>query len=196
MRLPTVGEHALDIGRQRVADSVGQVDRGRAGVHRRFGDLAQEVQIAARRILRRELDVVAIGARVRDRRRDLRQALLAADAQLVFEVNVRRGEEHVNARPRRLRERRPGAIDVRGNGAGQAGDDRPPHGAGNRAHRLEVAIRRDREAGFDDVHAKAIELLRQAQLLRRGHAEARRLLAVAKRRVEHLDAGCGRHRWS
>ena len=75
-----------------------------------------------------------------------------------------------------------------GNRAGQAGDDRPPHGAGNGAHRFEVAVRRDREAGLDDVHAKAIELLRQPQLLGRGHAEARRLLAVAQRRVEHLDA--------
>ena len=96
----------------------------------------------------------------------------------------------------RLRERRPGAIDVRGNRAGQAGDDRPAHGAGDGAHRLEVAIRGDREAGLDDVHAEPIELLRQAQLLGRGHAEAGRLLAVAKRRVEDLDAGCGRHRWS
>ena len=34
----------------------------------------------------------------------------------------------------------------------------------------------------------AIELLRQAQLLRRRHAEAGRLLAVAERGVEHLDA--------
>jgi hypothetical protein len=113
----------------------------------------------------------------------------------VFEVNVRRREKYVNARARRLRSR-PRAIDVRGNGAGEAGNDRPPHGAGNRAHRLEVSIRRDREAGFDDVHAKAIELLREAQLFRCGHAEARRLLAVAKRRVEHLNTGCGRHRWS
>ena len=83
-----------------------------------------------------------------------------------------------------------------GNRAGQAGDDRPPHRAGNGAHRLEVAVRRDREAGLDDVHAQAIELLRQAQLLGRGHAEAGRLLAVAKRGVEHLNAGCGRHSWS
>ena len=187
-------EHALDIGRQRVADRVGQVDRRRAGVDRRLGDLAEEREVAARRILRRELHVVAI-RRARGRRptRPARGTARAADAQLVFEVNVGGGEEDVNARARRLRQRRPGAIDVRRDRAGQAGDDRPPHGAGNGAHRLEVAIRRDREAGLDDVHAEAIELLRQAQLLGRGHAEAGRLLAVAKRRVEHLNPGCGRH---
>ena len=78
MRAPTVGEHALDIVRQRVADSVGQVDRRGAGVHRRFGDLAEEGQVAARRILGRELHVVAIRARVGDGRRDLREALRAA----------------------------------------------------------------------------------------------------------------------
>ena len=93
----------------------------------------------------------------------------------------------------RLRQRRPGAIDVRRDRARQARDDRPAHGAGNGAHRLEVAVRGDREAGLDDVHAKAIELLRQPQLLGRGHAEARRLLAVAQRRVEHLRCGIGRH---
>ena len=106
-------EHALDVVRQRVADGVGQVDGGGAGVDRRFGDLAQEIQIAARRILGRKLHVVAIGARVRHGGGDLLEALRARDAQLVFEMNVGGGEKHVNARPRRLRQRRPGAIDVR-----------------------------------------------------------------------------------
>ena len=59
-----------------------------------------------------------------------------------------------------------------------------PHRAAIALHRLEVAVRGDREAGFDDVDAQAIELLGQAQLLGRRHAEARGLLAVAERRVE------------
>ena len=135
------GEHTLDIGRQRIADSIGKVDRRRAGVHRRFSDIAEEIEVASRRVFSGKLDVIAVGACMRDGRRDLRQALRARDAQLVFEVNVRRRKKHVNARPRRLRQRRPGAIDVRRNGAGQAGNDRPPHGPGNRAHGLEVSVR-------------------------------------------------------
>ena len=73
----SVNIRSMSVG-QRVADGVGQVDGRGAGVHRRFGDLAQELEVAARRVLRRELDVVAVGARVRDRRCDLLEALRAA----------------------------------------------------------------------------------------------------------------------
>jgi hypothetical protein len=45
---------------------------------RRCSDLAQEAQIAARRILRRELDVFAVAARVATAGRDLRQATARA----------------------------------------------------------------------------------------------------------------------
>jgi hypothetical protein len=55
-------------------------------------------------------------------------------------------------------------------------------------HRVEVAIGGDGEPGLDHVHAKAVELLGQAQLFLHIHAAARRLLAVTKRGVEDGDA--------
>ena len=72
-------------------------------------------------------------------------------------------------------------------GAGQAADDGgvadlvadPPHA-------LEIAGARDREAGLDDVDAETHELPRDLDLFRRVHARARRLLAVAQRRVEYF----------
>ncbi len=63
--------HALDEGsddvaevrRRGVADGVGNVDRRRAGVDRGFDDLAEEVELGARGVFGRELDVVAVAAR-------------------------------------------------------------------------------------------------------------------------------------
>ena len=56
-------EELADVLRRRVADRVRQVDRRRAGVDRRLDDAAQEVAIAARRILRRKLHIVGEAAR-------------------------------------------------------------------------------------------------------------------------------------
>ena len=56
--------------------------------------------------------------------------------------------------------------------------------AGDRLNGLEVARRGDREAGLDDVDAEPRELVRDLELLGRVQRDARRLLAVAQRRVE------------
>ena len=55
---------------------------------------------------------------------------------------------------------------------------------GDRPHRLGVRLRRDREAGLDDVDAERRELARQLQLLVDPHRKAGRLLAVAQGGVE------------
>src|SRR5688572_25568118 len=108
-------------------------------------------------------------------------------------MDVGRSQKYMDARTGRLLQRAPRAIDVGGNGTRESGDDWPPHRAGHRAHRLVIAIGRNRESRFNDVHAQAIELLSETQLFRRGHAETGGLLAVAKRRIEDLDARDGRH---
>ena len=54
------------------------------------------------------------------------------------------------------------------------------------AHRIEIAVRRRRKAGFDDVDAEFFQLARDDHFLFGGHARARRLLAVAQRGVENL----------
>ena len=74
----------------------------------------------------------------------------------------------------------PGALDVGGAGARQAGDDGSPDRRGDRLHRLKVAIGGDGEAGLDHVHTQAVELVSQPQLLLHVHAATWRLLAVAQ----------------
>ena len=51
-------------------------------------------------------------------------------------------------------------------------------------HTFPVAARGGRKAGLDDVDAELRERARHAQFLGLRHAAARRLLAVAQRRVE------------
>ena len=62
--------------------------------------------------------------------------------------------------------------------------------AGDRLDRLEVAGRGDREAGLDHVDAEPRQLLRDLDLLGRVQRDPGRLLAVAQRRVEDVDAVC------
>ena len=104
-------------------------------------------------------------------------------------MNVGSRQEHMDARPGSSFNRLPGALDIRRAGAGQPGDDGTPNGRRNRLHCGKIAFRGDGEAGFDDVHAQAVELVRQAQLFLHVHAASGRLLAIAKRGVEYRDPG-------
>ena len=180
-------EELADVLGRRVADRVGQVDRRRAMLDGGLDDAAQEVAVAARRILRRELHIVGVAAREADAVHDLLETGLARDAQLALEVEVRGGEEGVNAAAFRGLERPGGFVDVGLAAAGERGDDRPPDFRRDLPGRFRVGRRGDREAGLDDVHAQRIERARHAQLRRHVHREARRLLAVAQRGVEHDD---------
>ena len=78
------------------------------------------------------------------------------------------------------------AVDVLEPGARQAGDDRAPHGLGDRLDRVEVTVGRDREAGLDHVDPQPGELLRDLELLGDVEGDAGRLLAVSQCRVEDL----------
>ncbi len=62
---------------------------------------------------------------------------------------------------------------------------------GDRPDGGEVARRRDREAGLDDVDAQACELLGDLDLLMRVERDAGRLLTVTQRGVEYDDVAGG-----
>ena len=114
--------------------------------------------------------------------------LVLALAHLVREMDRRGRDEGVDARPPRLAHRLAGAGDVGGDGAGEAGDDGVLHAPGDLAHRLEIAVRGDREAGLDDVDAHLVEEVGDLELLLERHGRAGALLAVAQRGVEDYDA--------
>ena len=156
----------------------------RALVDRRRDDLGGELDLRARRVHRRELDVVDELARVRDGGARLPQHVLARGLQLVDDVDVRGRDEGVDPRRAASRTACAGRVDVGELRPREPGDHRALDLARDPLDGLEVARRGDREAGLDHVDAQPRELLGDLELLRRVQRDARRLLAVAQRRVE------------
>ncbi len=198
-------DHAPDerpeLGRDRVAHGVRDVDGRCAGVDDGLVDAEQEVGVRARRVLGAELDLGVAAQRraaVPDPAHRLRERFITAQAKLVDEVDVGRGDEHVKVGPLRSPDRLDRALRIAVAAARQGGDGDAAAGlAGDPLHGLEVARRRGRKAGLDDVDPEARELASDLELLGRSQAGARSLLAVAQGRVEDAhgarrDEGSGR----
>ena len=173
-----------ELERHRVADRVGDVDRGRALVDRDLTDLGGERDVRAGRVHRRELDVVDVPLGVRDRRAGLALDVLAGRLQLVLDVDVGGRDERVDPCPRGVLDRVPGGVDVGDMRPREPGDHGSLDPARDLLDRFEVPGRGDREPGLDHVDPQPRELLRDLQLLLGVEADPGRLLAVAQRRVE------------
>src|SRR5258708_9051638 len=130
-----------------------------------------------------------------DRRHGRPEAVLARHAQLPFEVEIRRGDEHVDAAARRRRERPRGALDILGVAAGERGDNGTLDLRGNRPNGLGIRLRRNRKPRLDDVDPKRPQLTGQRQLLVDPQRESGRLFAVAQGRIEDGEPVAG-HRGS
>ncbi len=171
--------------RNAVADGVGDVDRARARGDGRLEHAAEEVHLGAHRVLGRELDVVRVLARELHRLHRGLQHLLLAHAQLQLHVDGAGRDEGVDALARGGRHGLAGPPDVVLVGARERADGRLPHGLGDGADGLEVAVARGGEARLDHVDAQPLELLADPYLLLAGHGGAGALLAVAHGGVEN-----------
>ena len=187
--------------RRGIADGVGNIDRGGAGLDGRLHDLAEKVELGPGGVLGAELDVRAIALGSPHAGNGLLDDLGLGHPQLVLAMDGRRGQEDVNPRLLCKLDRLPGAVDVAVVAPGQAADRRAGDFGGDGPHRLEVADRGDRKPGFDDVDPECGERAGHLELLGHVHARARRLLAVAQGRVKDPDpvvvgavAGAPRHR--
>jgi len=181
-------EPAVLLG-QGVADGVGDVDHRSARLVHALHHLAQERVVAAGGILRGELHVGAESPRLAHALHRLAQRLRAPDLQLVTQVDIGGGQEDVQARTHGADEGAGRGLDVLALGSAQRGHPAAAHLAGDGVHRLPFAVGGHREARLQHVDPQPLELAGQPQLLRPVHAAARRLLAVAQRRVEDLDPG-------
>ena len=179
-----------------VADRVGDVDRARAGLDRRFDRAAEEIMIGARSVLGRPFHVVDEAPRIGDAFDHRLQHLLRRFLELVLHVQRRGRNEGMDAAIGGGAQRLDAAVDVGPRGAGQPGHLGDLERFGDRLDRLEVAVRGDREASLDDVDAHLLEHGRDAQFLLEIHRAARRLFAVAQGGVEDdhaLVGGGGSH---
>ncbi len=170
-----------------VAHRVGHVDGGGAGLDGDAHHLDQKVAIGAGRVFRRELDIVDKRARQAHRFAGAIERFLAADLELVFEVQIARREEDVNARAVGKLQRPSGHLDVFILGAGQRRDARLANGLRDGGDGGEVALRGHGKSGLDDVHAQVFKGVSHGELFLRGHAATGRLLAVAQSGVEECN---------
>ena len=108
-------EERADFVGRRVADGVGQVDRLAPGRDHRLDDAAQEVRIAARRVLRRKLHVVGVtcarGGRPPPRRRGSASRVMRSlrsrwRSEVAMKTWMRRAARPARAPSRRARCRR------------------------------------------------------------------------------------------
>ena len=192
------GNQLAELRRRGIAHRVGDVDRGGTGPDRRFDHLIHELRITAAGVLAGELHVVHQGAGVIHHLGGDRQHLGAGLAQLVLQVDVAGGDEGVDAPIGRGRHRIGTGLDVTGRRPRQAADGgalRRAHALGDALHGSEVARAGKGEAGLDDVHPQAGQLLGDRLLLLQVEAGTGRLLAVAQGGVEDQHpAGVAGHR--
>ena len=167
-----------------VADGVGEVDGRRTGVDGGLNNPAEEVAIAARRILCRKLHIVHQVAGAADVLHDRLEALLARHAELGREVQVGGCQKGVNALALGRFERLGSLVDVFGAAAGERRNNRPANLERHLAGGFSISRRGDRETCLDDVHPECVEGTRHAQLGRHVHRETGCLFTVAQRRVK------------
>ncbi len=134
-------DERTELGRDRVADGVGQVDRGRASLDDRGNDLHQVVGVAPGRVHRTELQL-GVAAKlltsVSDPADGLGQRLVAGHPDLVPEVDLAGRDEDVEVRPLGHAQRLDGSLWVAVPAAGEAGHGHASRLLGDPVDRLPV----------------------------------------------------------
>ena len=182
--LANFAKHLRVLFGSRIADGVWHIDGGGAGLDCHAHHLDQKIAIGAGGVFGRELDVFDVLERQADGFARQVQRLLASDLELVLEMQVARCQEDVDARAVGKLQGAGGHLDIFRLGASQRRDARLANSLGDGGDGREVALGCHGETGLDDVHAQVFEGMGHGELFLRGHAAARRLLAVAQRGVE------------
>ena len=90
-------DQARELVGRGIADRIGNIDRGGAGLDRGLDAAAEEIKLGAGRVHRRPFDIVGIVPRARDRGGDPLQHLLLVDAHLILAMQRRGADEGVDA---------------------------------------------------------------------------------------------------
>ena len=171
--------------RQRVADGIRHIDRGRARLDDLLDDAAQKINVRTPGVFRRKLDVIGVLACPTYCTHGLIDHLRRLHAQLFFHVDGRGGDEGMQARRTRDAHGLTATAHILFIGARQAADRAVFDRAGYGLHRLEIAIAGGGKTRFDNIHVHALQLARDADFFFLGHGSAGALFAVAHSGVEY-----------
>ena len=186
-----VEQHRDEVGefvRKGVTDRVGNVDGAGARLDRRLHRAAKEIVLGTRAVLRTPFDVVAQIAGMGDAVDDGVVNLVRRHLQFVLHMQGTGRNESVDALAGGWLQGFRGSVDVLAVGPGKAAHGSLGRSLGDFVDGLEITPRGDREPGFDDVDAHALQDFGDAQFFVQVHGGARRLLAVAQCGVEYDNA--------
>ena len=170
-----------------VADRVGNVDRRGACGKRRAHNFGHKLGTRTGRIFAREFDVGNLRTRIGNRVACLLEHLLGRHPQFVFHVQIAGGDKDVEAWRFGVFKCLPRGVDIGLLRAIERSDRAAAHMLGDEANALDLARGGDRKASLDDVHAEALKLARNLQLLLGVQADPRRLLTVTQGGIKNLD---------
>src|SRR5713101_788358 len=114
-----MGDGGGELGRHRVANGVGNVDRARPGVDRPLDHFAEKIRLGPGGVLGREFEVVEALPPVTDRLRSRPDYLLLGQLELELTVDRAGGEKDVEPAAGGIFERLRSAIDVLAVGPGE-----------------------------------------------------------------------------
>jgi hypothetical protein len=186
---PNLLEELPGIFRCAVADGIRQVDGRRPLANRALDNAAEEIAIAARRILCRKLHIVGVLPGAPHAADNLLEAGLARDAQLALQVQIRGRQKRMDPPAFRRFQRAGRFVDVDLAAARQGGDDRAADGGRDLPRRFRVGGRSNWKPRLDDVHTQRVQRTREPQLGGHVHRKAGRLLAIPQSGIEQDDMG-------
>ncbi len=168
-----------------VANRIGQIDGRGAGLSGGVGDFFEKLQFRSAGVLRGELDVIRVLARLMDRLDAQLDDRFFSLLELMVAMDFGSGAEDVDSRLSRMFHRLPGPRDVLWRAAGQAADDAARQLRRDRANGFEISLRADRKARLDDIDTHRFEMTGDLQFFRQRESRARGLLAVSQGRIEN-----------
>ncbi len=170
-------------------DGVRDVDRGSTGVNDGPADLDEEIGLRSRGVFRGKLDIVDEGSSAVDTLDSESDDLVFGLLELEFPVNLRGGEEDVDASAFA------GGfhcfasgVDVFGDAPRKTCDNGAFDLPGDRLHGCEVAFADHGEARFNDIHLEPRKLPGDFKFFAEVHRCAGALLAVAEGGVENAES--------
>ena len=181
---PDGSDQFAELSGERVADRVGDVDGGGAGLHGCPHHVQQEPQLGPRRVLGGELHILGVCAGPANAGHGGGQDVGLRHPEHGVHVDVAGGDEHVQPRRRGRADRLPRRIDVAVVRAAERRDDGALRDLCDATDCVELSGGGGGKPGLDDVHAQACELFGDLELLAGTQRDAGSLLAVAEGGVE------------